>query len=653
MAKRFLTDINLTGNQLQNATLVGTTFEKLSADPTTNLFEGRIYYNTVDDGLKVYDGTAWTSVGAITDVVAGTDIDVSVVDGVATVSLEGDISSNTTGNAATATKLATARAIQLSGDVTGTADFDGSAAINISTTIAANSVALGTDTTGDYVANVTASDGISATGSGEGASVALTNTDKGSSQNIFKTVVVDGIDMISADTNNSTLNVTAGSGIDLTANTGMKMFQIANTGILSVSGTTNQIDVSTTSGAATISLPNAVTFPGTVTLHADPTQALHAATKQYVDGMAAGVDWHQAVNLMANSNIALTGTSGTLVIDGHAALDDTDDGYRILLRNQTTDSEDGIYVYADNGTTYTLTRSADADNYSELIGSAVFIMEGNTYAATSWVQSNHYLTDFSGQTWIQFSGTGTYTAGNGLELDGSSFSIDTAITADLSTAQTLTNKTLTSPVISGLYLSDNEIVIEGDPDTNETRLVFTNPTADRTITFKDETGTVAFTGDITSAINALTTSDIEEGTNLYHTEERVQDIIGSSVVAANPTIAVSYNDSSGATSVGVQLAPSSNLSIGFSGLSVDMAGVKASLMADNYTRKSVVSVGNGTNTSFAITHGLGTRDLQVQVFDNATYDTVECDVVRTDADTVTVSFSSIPTTNAYRVVIVG
>lgn len=77
---------------------------------------------------------------------------------------EGSFSGTISGNAATATKLATQRAIELSGDVSGTANFDGSAAINISTTIAANSVALGTDTTGNYAAAV-------AVGSGTGLSV--------------------------------------------------------------------------------------------------------------------------------------------------------------------------------------------------------------------------------------------------------------------------------------------------------------------------------------------------------------------------------------------------------------------------------------------------------------------------------------------------
>ena len=90
------------------------------------------------------------------------------------------------GNADTATKLETARTIQLSGDVTGSASFDGSADINITATIAADSITLGTDTTGDYVASVgvTAGTGLSVTGTGEGAAVTLagvnaTTTTKG------------------------------------------------------------------------------------------------------------------------------------------------------------------------------------------------------------------------------------------------------------------------------------------------------------------------------------------------------------------------------------------------------------------------------------------------------------------------------------------
>jgi len=70
-------------------------------------------------------------------------------------------------------------------------------------------------------------------------------------------------------------------------------------------------------------------------------------------------------------------------------------------------------------------------------------------------------------------------------------------------------------------------------------------------------------------------------------------------------------------------------------------------------RKVAANVGNGTNTQFAISHKLGTRDVTVNVYDSATYETVETDVVRTDNDTVTVSFAVAPGNDAYRVVIVG
>ena len=79
------------------------------------------------------------------------------------------VQTSVSGNAGTATKLTTARTISLTGDVTGSVLFDGSADASISATIAANSVALGTDTTGNYVAGVTAGQGITISGTaGEG-----------------------------------------------------------------------------------------------------------------------------------------------------------------------------------------------------------------------------------------------------------------------------------------------------------------------------------------------------------------------------------------------------------------------------------------------------------------------------------------------------
>jgi len=156
---------------------------------------------------------------------------------------------------------------------------------------------------------------------------------------------------------------------------------------------------------------------------AAPINATDAANKAYVDNAITGLTFKDAVNLLANTNVALTGSSGTLVIDGHAQLVAADSGYRILLIGQTTGSQNGIYTYSDNGTTYTLTRSSDADTYQELQGAAVFVLEGNVYAQTGWTETNYTLTSFAGQTWVQFSGSGAYVAGQGLILTGTTFDV--------------------------------------------------------------------------------------------------------------------------------------------------------------------------------------------------------------------------------------
>ena len=89
------------------------------------------------------------------------------------------------------------------------------------------------------------------------------------------------------------------------------------------------------------------------------------------------------------------------------------------------------------------------------------------------------------------------------------------------------------------------IVFEGATANDyETTIAVAEPTADRTITFPNATGTVALLSDISSASDLLSTSDIEEGTNLYFTDERAQDAVGNSVGTG-----LSYNDTTGAVSV--------------------------------------------------------------------------------------------------------
>lgn len=180
-----------------------------------------------------------------------------------------------------------------------------------------------------------------------------------------------------------------------------------------------------------LTAPNtSVSFNGQkITNLGTPTESNDAANKAYVDNAISGLTWKESVHLLSATNVSLTGTDGTLAIDGHAALTSAEVGYRILLIAQTTSSENGIYDYTVTGGNYTLVRSSDANAYQELIGAAVFVKEGTLYANTGWLQSDHYITSFSGQDWVQFSGAGAYTAGAGLSSTGTTFNVGTASTS--------------------------------------------------------------------------------------------------------------------------------------------------------------------------------------------------------------------------------
>jgi hypothetical protein len=152
----------------------------------------------------------------------------------------------------------------------------------------------------DGVTAVSTGTGLSANSNATGA-VSITNTDRGSAQNIFKTVAVTGSNSLVAETNSDTLTVTGGSGItvagnagtdtltitnsgviDLTQGTAMTIsetsgnYTITNNGIHSISGTANEISVSTASNVATLSLPASIqttnaTFTGTLAVNGNAT----------------------------------------------------------------------------------------------------------------------------------------------------------------------------------------------------------------------------------------------------------------------------------------------------------------------------------------------------------------------------------------------
>ncbi len=182
-----------------------------------------------------------------------------------------------------------------------------------------------------------------------------------------------------------------------------------------------------------------------IALPADPTLALQAATKQYVDTLAAsGIHFHQPVrvespvNLNATYNNGSSGVGATLtnagaqaalVIDGVTVA--TND--RVLVYQQTTQTQNGIYVVTDTGsgsTNWVLTRSSDANTYvinsanglSE--GSTVFVQEGTTGAGETYTCNTSGVITFgtTNITFAQISSAQIYSAGSGLALTGTVFS---------------------------------------------------------------------------------------------------------------------------------------------------------------------------------------------------------------------------------------
>ena len=323
--------------------------------------------------------------------------------------------------------------------ITISGDVDGSATM---TDLGNTEIAVTLDTVNSNVGTFGSSTEIpSVTVDGKGRVTAVTTNSISTDLNIAGDTGTDTV------TSGDTLTFTGGDGatIAVTDNTVTTTVDTGN-GLTISSGdvvidTAVTVDVNSAQTLSNKTLGTDLAAGGfTVSGLADPVNAQDAATKNYVDGAVAGLNWKEAVNLLADSNVALTGATNTLVIDSHAALDVNDDGvYRLLLIGQTTDSENGLYDYNDDGSNYSLTRTADGDTFEELDGAAVFVKEGTLYGATSWVQTDHYMTDFSGQDWSQFSGQGTYLAGNGLTLTGNSFAIDDSVVVtetDLNTAVT-------------------------------------------------------------------------------------------------------------------------------------------------------------------------------------------------------------------------
>ena len=262
---------------------------------------------------------------------------------------------------------------------------------------------------------------------------------------------------------------------------------------------------------------------------AAPTQADHAATKSYVDAVSEGLHVHEQVHAIATTPLATitggtvtynNGTSGvgaTLTLstaldlaggdlDGDEDIIVTD---RVLITGEANAAHNGVYVITS---TTVLTRSSDFDTPAEMAGGDfIFVTHGTNYADTGWVLSEPVTAvGTDSVVFIQFSGAGTYLAGNGLNLDGNTFSIDDTITA---------TKT---------YVDETFVTLEDLPGELDDYVPLTQRAAADGVATLDENAQVPLTqlDNVTDIIDALTTADIaEDFSNQYYTDQKVKDVL--------------------------------------------------------------------------------------------------------------------------------
>jgi len=496
MSRKFLVGIDLNKNELSNAVI-----QNLASAPSSPV-AGQIYFNTGDGELYYYDGTAWVSVLNESEVISGlyANIPAAGTAGRLFFATDQQIMYFDTGSAW----------LQVSnfGAVTAQTTYGATSGSGSATTYSRSDHTHGTPSLTNTTPTALAIGGAGAVGTG----TAPARDDHAHAMPSFGNVTAE-----------TTFGGSSANG------TGTSVARNDHTHGTPVHDNTAHSAINLNALAAPTT---DVTFNSyKITNLADPTLAQDAATKKYVDDVAQGLNIHAAsyaattANLNATYNNGTSGVGATLTNAGANAAFSVDGvspalNARILVKNQTTTSQNGIYVLStvgDGSTPWVLTRATDFDSAVEIAGGDfTFVDAGSTLANTGWVSVDEVTTVGTDPiVFQQFSGAGTYTASNGVQLVGSNFS-----------------------------------------------------------------GVVVSSGGLS---------------------------VGSSGFELDTTIAV---------------------------------------------RKYAANVGDGTATTYTVSHNLGTKDVIVSVYDNSSpYAEVICDVQHTSTTAITLLFSVAPTSNQYRVVV--
>lgn len=398
MAIPFLNSIDLKDYQLLNAKAHVT-----STAPTAA--KGQIYLDSSDNILKYHNGTAWVSLvastgGTVTSVSSATTGQLTVANGSTTPTLSIVTAPVANGGSALAT------GDQVYDFVTG----------------------LGYLTTA--VTSVTAGAGISVSAST--GSVTITNTDLGSSQNIFKNFAVSGQSTVVADSNNDTLTLEAGSNVTITTNATTDTITISatdtnttydlsnssvsggssinlvpsigGTDSVSIVGTASEIEVTHSSGSITIGLPNDVVIAGNLTV----------------------------VGTTTTNNVETVSTSNGVIFEGNAA-----DGNELTLLAGTLTGDRTITLPDATGT---VALTSDIGNGTLTVTAGTIMSGGGSFTAN---QSGNSSVTINHASVSRTNNTSTASP----SLGGTFTAIDSITTSSEGHVTAVNTKTVTLPVV--------------------------------------------------------------------------------------------------------------------------------------------------------------------------------------------------------------
>jgi hypothetical protein len=404
-SKKYLVGLDLNKNELQNARI-----QNLGTAPSTPV-AGQIYYNTADNTLYFYNGTSWVNFVQTTQVQYNTFANRPAANTVPA----GTLFFATDTNLLYLSDASTWDQISSFGTVSAQTSYGDTSSSGSSNDYARADHTHGTPSLTSTAPQTLAAGGTNSVG---------TATTPARADHVH---ALPNFGSVTAQTSFGAASAN-GSGTEFARNDHTHGTPTHD------NAAHNAINLS----ALTVPLVDVSFNNFKITNLATPTNSTDAATKGYVDTVSEGLHIHASVVAATTANLTATydngtsgvgatltnsGTQAALVIDG-VTLSATQ---RVLVKNQTTQYENGIYTVTNTGsvsTNWVLTRATDFDTSAEISGGDfTFVTGGTNYDNTGWVQTSTSVTvGTTAIVWSQFSGAGTYTASNGVQLVGSDFS---------------------------------------------------------------------------------------------------------------------------------------------------------------------------------------------------------------------------------------